>query len=134
MVEPIVVGSLLVVFVGVSPAALRRCQIVCDVHCFDFAASFFQAGANLQEATWVRRHNDLGTGFDDILDFTILQAFGHFRLGQIVSSSAAATNVGFGEFDEIFSGDGFDEVARLFGDVLRMREVTSVVVSDPLTV
>ena len=52
------------------------------------------------------------------------------RLGDIINPGAPAAPVGLGEFDEFQTRDEFKEVPRLLGDLLAMRQVAGVVVSD----
>ena len=100
---------------------------------FDFfAIGFFNTCTDLQYATGIRRDDGVSVCAGDVPDFTLLKAFGHFRFGKVVAAGAAAADVRFGEFDVIRSRHGFDQVAWLFGDALRMREMTGIVIGDSI--
>ena len=104
---------------------------VCDMQHTDVTgAGFTQAGSNLQDTPWIRRHDNVGACSENVLHFSVLKALGHFWLGEIVTSGAATTDVGLRQFDEFLPGDVANQIAWLFGNSLRVREVAGVMISD----
>ena len=89
-----------------------------------------EATGDLKVAPGVGGGEDRCAGADDVPDLPDEELFGLLGLGDIVDASAAAAPVGFGEFDELKSGDELQEVAGLLGDLLAVRQVTGVVVGD----
>ena len=72
-------------------------QIIGDVQDFDvWAASLFQPGTDLQDATRIGCDDDVGSAFEDVFHFAVLQPFGHGRLGEVITTGAAAADIGFG--------------------------------------
>src|SRR6266496_5186572 len=98
------------------------------MHHLDGRARLAQTGPDLKETPGIRSHHDLRSGFQNVLDFSPLEAFGHFLLRQVVSSGAAAANVRFRQLDEILSRDGLYKFTRRPCDALGMRKVAGVMV------
>jgi len=71
-------------------------------------ASFFEAGTDLQDAAGIGCDDDLSPAFEDVLDFSALQPFGHGWLGQIITAGAATADISFGQLDEMCSTLGVD--------------------------
>ena len=99
----------------------------------DLRTRHFQAGADLQDATGVGRHHRLRAGLQNVFNLSALQPSGHFRFGQIVAARAAAADIRFGQFDKILSANQLYQVAWLFGDLLRMGQVTGVVIGNTVS-
>lgn len=109
-------------------------QKIGDVQDANLGAGFVEAGLNLEDAAGVAGDDDRGAGLDDVMDLAALEAFGHFRFGEIVTARAAAADFGFREFDVVGAGDGFDEITGLACDSLRMSKMTGVVVGNQFAV
>ena len=84
----------------------------------------------MKVAPGVRGGEDGCTGADDVPDLTDEELFRLLGLGDVIDAGAPAAPVGFGELDEFEARDELQEVARLLGDLLAMRQVAGVVVSD----
>jgi hypothetical protein len=89
-----------------------------------------EATGDLKVAPGVRGGEDGCTGADDVPDLTDEELFRLLWLGDIINPGAPAAPVGLGKFDELQARDEFKEVPRLLGDLLAMRQVAGVVVSD----
>ena len=95
---------------------------------------FLEAGTDLQEAAGIGGDNERGSGLQYVFDFALSQALGHGRFRQIVTAGASTTDVGFGQFDKLGSGDSADQGPRFLGDALRMGEVAGIVIRDSIPV
>ena len=71
----------------------RLVEKVGDVHDLDLGAGLAQSSLDLKQTAGIRADDDLRPSFEDVFDLSGLQAFGHFRLGQIVSTRAAAADI-----------------------------------------
>ena len=89
-----------------------------------------EATGDLQVASGIGGGEDRGAGADDVPDLTHEELFRLLGLGDVINPGAPAAPVGLGKFDELQARDEFKEVPRLLGDLLAMRQVAGVVVSD----
>ena len=89
-----------------------------------------EAAGDLKVAPGVGGGEDRCAGADDVPDLADEELFGLLGLGDIVDAGAAAAPVGLGQLDELEPRDELQEVARLLGDLLAVRQVAGVVVSD----
>src|SRR5215470_10740360 len=83
-------------------------------------AGAVQAGADLHNAARIGRDHGGRAGLENVLDLAALQLFGHRRFGEVVTPGAAAADGGFGQLNEMFSGNRLDQRARLRGNALRV--------------
>ena len=74
----------------------------------------------LEETTRIRCGDDLRAGGLDVFQLSFEEDLGHFGLGDIINTRAAATPGAFGEFDEFEAGDAFQKFTRLRGDFLEI--------------
>ncbi len=89
-----------------------------------------EATGDLKVTSRVGGGEDRCAGSDDVPDLADEELFGLLGLSNVIDAGAAAAPIGFGEFDELKAGDQLKEVARLLGDLLAVRQVAGVVVSD----
>ena len=89
-----------------------------------------EATGDLKVAPGVGGGEDRCAGADDVPDLADEELFGLLGLGDVVDACAAAAPISFGEFDELESGDQFEQVAGLLGNLLAVGQVTGIVVGD----
>ena len=58
-----------------------------------------EGALELEVATGVGGYDDVGIGLLDVLEFALLEATGHFWLGDVVDAGASAAEGGFWHFD-----------------------------------
>jgi hypothetical protein len=89
-----------------------------------------EATADLKVAPRVGGGEDRCAGADDVPDLADEELFGLLGLGNVIDAGATAAPIGLREFDELKAGYQLKQVARLLGDLLAVRQVAGVVVSD----
>ena len=87
-----------------------------------------RAANELQQATGIRRRNDLRSGLLDMLQLSYEELIGHFRLDQVIDAGAAAAPRAFLQLDQFEIGNGAQKFPGLYGDLLAVAKVTGFVV------
>jgi len=100
------------------------------VHDFLSAVDALDAGAELEEAAGVGGDDDFGFDRSDVFHFVVEQFERGFGLRDVVDACGAAADVGVWELDEFEAGDLFQEIARGVADLLSVKQVARILVSD----
>src|SRR2546422_642489 len=108
----------------------RAVEKIGDVQDLNIGTGPAQASLDLKETAGIGCDDHLGAGAYNVVNLPPLQAFGHFRLGQIVGACAAAADIRLGQFDEAFSRNCLHEIPGLFRNALRVRQVTGIVIGN----
>ena len=87
-----------------------------------------QSIGDLEMAAGIGGGDHLGPGFFDMADLPLQQLGRHLGLGDIVNPGAAAAPCRFAEFRQLQAGDGLEDIAGLFGDLLAVAEMAGLVV------
>jgi len=105
---------------------VQQLNHVLDLH---IEAAGLDPGAKLQHAAHVGGGDDVGPGTGDVVHFAFENLHREVVLQDVVGAGAAATEVSVGHLDELES-QGFEELPGRGTDLLAMREVAGVLVSD----
>lgn len=84
----------------------------------------------LQDAAWIRAHNDIRPRSNDRRDLLALQLPRDLGLREVVDPGATAAAFGIGDLGDRDALDRTQQRARLHPDALTMREVAGVLVHD----
>lgn len=89
-----------------------------------------RSSAKLEDAAWICGDDRVGFRPGDGFHFLVEQFKGSFRLRDVVNASGAAAEIGERHFNEFYAGNRADEFARSFANLLAVREMARVLVSD----
>ena len=102
------------------------------MHDANFGRRLIEPGADLHDTAGIARHHHRCPSAENVFDFPFPQSLSHRRLSEVISPCAAAADIGFRKFYIVRTRHSADELPRLQGDPLGMREVAGIVIGNQI--
>ena len=93
-------------------------------------ARVFETRRDLEQASWVARHDEVGTGLPGVTALAVAKLSRRFRLQQVINAGGSAAHFWFRDFAQLELRDRSEQEPRGLPDPLSVLQVTRIMVRD----